>query len=224
VEAQLVSRPAQVVALTGPDALRLEVLAGRPVGVVAAPFPAVLPAGAPLAGDLAVAVLVGSGWAPNREGAAWFLREVWPLVVASRATARLHLFGWEGAVGPSVEVHAPPTNPAQAFPEGGLVVVPLRVASGVRMKILEAWARGVPVVSTGVGAVGLAAPAAVRQGNDATALAAAILELAADSRERTKLVTAGRQALLQHHNPTTVAAQLVEHYRAAQRPCTSRPG
>ncbi len=41
------------------------------------------------------------------------------------------------------------------FPEGAILVVPLRIASGVRMKILEAWARGVPVVATQEAVAGL---------------------------------------------------------------------
>lgn len=216
-EGRLLGRPDRAVALTAPDAARLAQLSGRFVGVVAAPFPAALPAGPSLVGDPAVAILVGRGWAPNRLGADWFVREVWPIVLASRPAARLHLFGWEGSPGPSIESHLAPLDPAAAFPAGGVVVVPVQVASGVRMKILEAWARGVAVVSTTAGALGILAPEAVSQGSSAAELAAALVDVASKPERRLELEAAGRRALRQHHDPTRVAGELVKQYQEAGR-------
>ena len=54
-----------------------------------------------------------------------------------------------GAGEPGVRIDDPPrrATAATAFAPGSILVVPLAVASGVRMKILEAWARGVAVVA-----------------------------------------------------------------------------
>jgi glycosyltransferase involved in cell wall biosynthesis len=56
-----------------------------------------------------------------------------------------------------VETHPAPADSREAFAPGAILVVPLRIASGIRMKILEAWARGLPVVATPEAAAGLEA-------------------------------------------------------------------
>ena len=75
-------------------------------------------------------------------------------------------------------------------------MVPIRVASGVRMKILEAWSRGVPVVATEAAAAGLAhgAETALLRESDPAALALAIETLAHDPDRREALVGAGRRS------------------------------
>jgi len=57
----------------------------------------------------------------------------------------------------NVVTHASPSDSSAVFAAEAVLVVPLRVASGVRMKILEAWARGIPVVTTPEAAAGLEA-------------------------------------------------------------------
>ncbi len=73
------------------------------------------------------------------------------------------------------------------------------------MKILEAWARGVPVVSTPEGAAGLAA----RAGEDllvadAGELAGEIVRLAGDPTLRARLTGSGRETLAREHAPAVV--------------------
>jgi len=155
-EAAMVRRAALTLALTERDAATLGSLApGARVEALPVPFPAELPAGAPLSGEPAVSLLVGAGWQPNREGAEAFVARSWPLVQHALPSARLHLFGDSRATGDAITRHAPPADPAVAFAEGSILVVPLATASGVRMKVLEAWARGVPVVATPAAAAGL---------------------------------------------------------------------
>jgi hypothetical protein len=56
-----------------------------------------------------------------------------------------------------VITHAAPSDSSAVFVPGAVLVLPLRVASGVRVKILEAWVRGIPVVATPEAAEGLEA-------------------------------------------------------------------
>jgi hypothetical protein len=148
------------VALTAHDASRLAALSGSAERIhhVPAPFPSHLPgAEAPLSGAPAVLLFGSGGWRPNEEGARWFLGAVWPRVKAALPRAVLHVVGTPAALSEGVVGRPAPPNSRELFPEGAVLVVPLHVASGVRMKILEAWSRGVPVVSTCAGARGLEA-------------------------------------------------------------------
>jgi glycosyltransferase involved in cell wall biosynthesis len=114
----------------------------------------------------------------------------------------------------AVEWHGAPEDSATAFAPGSVHVVPLRFGSGVRMKILEAWARGIPVVSTPEGAAGLAA----RDGQellvarDAPTFTAALARLRTDPALRAALTAAGRSALRQRHDPAATTRSLIALY------------
>jgi glycosyltransferase involved in cell wall biosynthesis len=193
----------------------LRVLAGAGAAVhrVAAPFACDTCApGPPLPGQPAVVLLAGRGWLPSIDGARWFLRAVWPRVRARLPGARLHLFGidrppWRGQ---GVVHHAAPATSAEAFARDALMVVPLRIASGVRMKILEAWARGLPVVATPQAIAGLDARPGhellVARDGDEFADALALLD--GDAERRAALVREARTFLRARHDPATVAGQL----------------
>jgi len=224
-EGEAVGRVSRVVALTAPDARRLEELAPPAVGkgaveVLPAPFPATLPPGPRrLPGEPAVVVLGSAGWAPNRDAARFMVEEVWPVARRRVPGALLHLFaGGElstGAVDSSgIRHHPPPDDSAEAFAPGSVLAVPLRVASGVRMKILEAWARGVPVVATPQAAAGLGAEDGTELLIAATPdeFAAAFARLAAEPDLGARLVAAGRAALERRHAPAAVAAALEAIY------------
>lgn len=117
----------------------------------------------PTRGDQRGLVFVGGyTWYPNRDAMAFFAREILPLVrladtelpvtwvgrapegVRSRYAAehRMRLTGYVADIRPDVDAAA-------------CYVVPLRVGGGTRLKILDAWAMGKPVVSTSVGCEGL---------------------------------------------------------------------
>jgi hypothetical protein len=216
-EAAMVRRAALTLALTGRDAATLASLApGARIEAVPVPFPAELPAGAPLPGAPAISLLVGAGWQPNREGAEAFVTGSWPLVQRALPAARLHLFGDARAEGDTITRHAPPADPAVAFAAGGILVVPLAVASGVRMKVLEAWARGVPVVATPAAAAGLDAT----HGQElliaemGEPLANALVALARDPALRERLVRSGRELLRRRHDPGPLRARLLACYAA----------
>jgi hypothetical protein len=224
-EGAAVRRTASTVALTKRDAERLTLLSGAPAKtrVVPAPFPVRLPpAEEPLPGAPAVVVFGSAGWRPNREGTTWFLRRVWPLVRAGCPGAILHLFGGDAVGGDGVETKPAPSESREAFAPASILAVPLHLASGVRMKILEAWARGVPVVATPEAAAGLAA-AHERElllASSASEFAAAIRRLHAEPGLPVALVESGRRLLETVHAPGAVAAGLVEVYSSVRREST----
>ena len=206
-EAAAVARVSAVAALTPEDAARLRELApAARVSVLGAPFPVELPpAAAALPGAPALVVLAG-GWRPNLAGARWLVEAAWPLVRARHPGARLHVYGAD-LRGAGVTPHPAPADSREAFAPGSVLVVPLEVASGVRVKILEAWARGVPVVATPRAEAGLAAEDG-RQlllAADPDGLARAVDRLVGEDGLAQRLVAGGRALLEARHAPGVVA-------------------
>jgi hypothetical protein len=219
-EGRAVREAEATVALTAHDAARLAELAGSAerVNHVPAPFPARLPGAAnPLPGAPAVLLFGSGGWRPNEEGVRWFLEKVWPRVRAALPAAALHVFGAPVRSSPGIFCRPSPSDSREIFAESAVLVVPLRVASGVRMKVLEAWARGVPVVSTSAGARGLEATDGdeLLLADDAEAFALALRRLHAEPGLAAQLVAAGRRRLEARHEPGAIAARLTEVYARA---------
>jgi glycosyltransferase involved in cell wall biosynthesis len=138
-------------------------------------------------------------------------------VRAALPGACLHVVGVPVRSSPEVSGRPSPPDSRELFAEGAILVVPLRVASGVRMKILEAWARGVPVVSTPAGARGLEAEdgGELLLADDAETFALALRRLHAEPGLAARLVAAGRRRLETRHEPRTIAARLAEVYARA---------
>lgn len=223
-ETAAVRGAAATVALTAEDAGRLAALSGCPEKVhrVAAPFPEELPAGERQLEGAPPVVLFGSGgWLPNRRGARWFVDQVWPRVSEAVAGAVLHVFGTDLAVDrPGVRVHPPPSDSRDAFPAGAILVVPLAIASGVRMKILEAWARGTPVVATPAAARGLGAEPGRELAVAETAedFARSVRELAEAPELAASRTACGRALLRREHAFDRIATRLSEIYACAAHP------
>ncbi len=99
---------------------------------------------------------------PNYDGVMWFLENCWKELQSKNSDYRLRIIGkWSDVTKARIEEQYPNVdfagfvdNLGEAL-AGTVMIVPLRVGSGIRMKILEAGAYGVPVVSTRVGAEGL---------------------------------------------------------------------
>jgi glycosyltransferase involved in cell wall biosynthesis len=107
-------------------------------------------------------VFVGSmDWEPNEDGMLWFHQEVWPQVVAAVPSARLRIVGRSPPpaiaqlAGGTVEVTGTVPSVIEHLHAAAVVIVPLRIGGGTRLKIYEAMAARRPVVATTVGAEGL---------------------------------------------------------------------
>jgi glycosyltransferase involved in cell wall biosynthesis len=138
-------------------------------------------------------------WPPHAEGMAWFRNEVWPLVARWRPDARAEVLGRGGAeAGETADRFSflgegGDTRPHWA--RAAVAVVPLHAAAGTRLKILEAAACGVPVVSTSVGAEGLdfSDGGEIRIADSAAGFAGAVAELLADPDARRRQAAAARR-------------------------------
>jgi polysaccharide biosynthesis protein PslH len=102
-------------------------------------------------------------WPPNVDGMLWFHAEVWPRVRAKVPDARLNVVGAKPVAairalaapdsGIRVTGSVPDVRPYAE--DCGAFIVPLLSGSGMRVKILNALAMGLPVVSTTLGAEGI---------------------------------------------------------------------
>ncbi|MCP4165607.1 MAG: glycosyltransferase [Chloroflexi bacterium] len=137
---------------------------------------------------------------PNLDGACWFLTEVWPDLFRQNLDLKLTLVNLNhphvvACKQPGVTITGRLPDLDLVYQQADIVIVPLRAGSGTRLKILEAFAYGVPVASTTVGYEGLdVIPAEhLLVADTATAMAAAIRKLRADQSLRQRLATAGRR-------------------------------
>lgn len=102
-------------------------------------------------------------WRPNIDGVRWMLEAVWPLVRQQEVRATFQVVGRKPtaelreliARSPGVELHADVPDVRPFLDHAGMMVVPLRIGGGSRLKILEALATALPVVTTRVGVEGL---------------------------------------------------------------------
>jgi glycosyltransferase involved in cell wall biosynthesis len=103
-------------------------------------------------------------WPPNIDCVHYFYRDIFPLVKAELPDCTLTVAGQRPprsiealARDPAVRVTGYVSDAAVCAKDCGVFIVPLRSGSGVRVKILNALAMGLPVVSTSVGAEGIEA-------------------------------------------------------------------
>lgn len=102
----------------------------------------------------------GMHWPPNSEGVIWFVNEVFPKIRTIHPQARFFAIGKQPPstiIGFGNQVIAPGyvDNLESYWSNARVFVVPLSAGGGMRVKILDAWARGIPVVSTTIGAEGI---------------------------------------------------------------------
>jgi len=218
-EAHAVRMASATVALTRRDG---EALAGGPgmrangIHVIPPPFPADLPAGNEELPGTPPLLLLGGGWLPNRDSISWFFDSIWSDVLRENPKAHAHIFGCDKRPNmPATSWHPSPPDSQHLFCSGSILVVPLRIASGIRMKIIESWSRGVPVVATPEAVRGLEADDGrelllARNGRE---FGAAIRNLREDPGLQQRLIEAGRQAVATRHDPARVGTLLEEVYR-----------
>jgi len=189
-------------------------------------------------------VFVGGLWhPPNWDGVFWFCAEVWPHVRAAVPDATFRLIGsnaWSLPIdtptltaAPGVVVEGFVADLGAVYAAAAVVVAPVRFGAGMKGKVCEAMAAGVPVVTTTVGAEGIHAVAGrdLLVADDPEAFAAAVVSLLGDP-ERAAAVGAAGAAAIQAQCSTDVVRPavhgLVEVAVAAGatrlRPDTPPPG
>ncbi|HEX9483483.1 MAG TPA: glycosyltransferase family 4 protein [Gemmatimonadaceae bacterium] len=108
-----------------------------------------------------VTFLGSMDWPANIDGVEWFCDTIWPSVRARVPNAEFHVVGRNpparitGLASDSVKIVGGVTSVLPDLHAASVFVVPLRIGGGTRLKIYEAMAASLPIVSTAVGAEGL---------------------------------------------------------------------
>lgn len=166
-------------------------------------------------------VFTGSmDWLPNMDAMRWFVREVFPKVQESFPEAELAIVGRnpvpeiqrlpEGNAKIIVSGSVPDVRPWMAQAE--VFVVPIRVGGGTRLKIYEAMAMGLPVVSTTIGAEGLkyAHGDNILIADTVDDFAGSVVELLRDKARRASMGLAARGFVLENFSWPWIADQFLE--------------
>ncbi|HEY1400398.1 MAG TPA: glycosyltransferase [Terriglobales bacterium] len=120
----------------------------------------------PRAASAPLITFVGAmDWEPNVDAVEYFCGEIWPSIKAEVPQARFRIVGrnpdrrvqkWaSGSIDDSIEVTGRVPSVVEHLRQSAVVIVPLRIGGGTRLKIYEAMATARAVVSTTVGAEGL---------------------------------------------------------------------
>lgn len=219
-EGRMCARFDAVTAVTAEDRRALEEVSDGRADVRVVPIAvdtralAVLPRGVP---NGRVTFVGTMDWPPNADGVAWFARRAWPQVRARRPDATFEVLGARpphgvralDRAGSGIHVAGYVDDLGARLAGTGVFVAPLRAGGGMRVKILDALARGLPVVSTRVGCEGLAVTHErdILVADTAAELAAAVLRVLDDPALAERLAVNGR-----------ALAERVYDYREACRP------
>jgi glycosyltransferase involved in cell wall biosynthesis len=158
---------------------------------------------------------------PNRIAMDWFSRSVLPLILAREPGARLVVVGSDPPPAHAYEDLAANLQmlgyvedvrgPLEQY---AVFVCPILSGSGVRVKLLEAFAAGIPVVSTMVGAEGLASQDGeiCRLADSAEGFAERVLALWRDEREAGDMARRARAEVEANWDMERITRRLVESY------------
>ncbi len=155
---------------------------------------------------------------PNADAVEWFVTEVLPLVGRRYPGVSLRLVGritdaLAGRVDrPGVRVLGEVEDLGPELEGADVTVVPLRIGGGTRLKIIEAFATGTPVVSTSIGAEGLGVSPGRHLviGDTAEAFAAACCEVIGDDRLRDAVVRSGHGHFDRHFRWSAVCDDVAD--------------
>ena len=216
-EAKLLSQAGTIIAIQAEEAeeVRRLVPGSR---VLLAPMTAV-PAARPQPGDGRTILFVGSNTAANRVGLEWFFEQVWPRLQTLHPEAELTVVGSVCRaltdVPAGVRCVGVVDRLEPYYATAAVVISPLTIGSGLKIKLVEALAQGKACVVTSTTLQGVEAQAgdAVRLADGAEDFAREVAELLGDAQMRASLGTRALQVVGTHFSAPAAHASLTAWLR-----------
>lgn len=195
------------------------------IQVITLPYTTSIVNGVSMPSSVPTCLFVGSDNTPNRDGLRWLLSEVWPDVLMTLPEAQLRIVG-NVRLSPmerlpdNVTLVGTVDDLQPEYDGAQVVLVPLRVGSGLKIKLIEALGHGVPIVATSCGAAGVVeAPAPHLHVKDSAAdFARAIVEVIHHSDHRNLRESALGHAR-RHYSEALTVEQLRSIMNAVIRKC-----
>ncbi len=172
----------------------------------------------PRTGVKRVTFLGGLHWPPNAQGIVWFAKNVFPKIRARVPDAVLTVIGKNPPAeltGDGVEVTGYVEDLMPLLAETRVFVVPLHAGGGMRVKIIDAWCWELPIVSTTIGAEGIAVhhEKDILIADTAETFTEAVVQVLQSPELQQSLAENGRRAVEQQYNWRTIYTQWDEVYR-----------
>jgi glycosyltransferase involved in cell wall biosynthesis len=179
------------------------------------------PESLPLAGDGGTQTVVFTGHMsnPNNERASMFLvKEVAPLIWDRLPNVKIRLVGAEPSqamlalASKGVDVTGRVEDMRPYLWGASVVILPMQSGTGIKNKLLEAWAASAPVVATPLACQGVLARNGgnLILGNSAMELAKAVIHLLDSPGERQKLAAAGRETVVTELTWESAAHRMIQ--------------
>jgi glycosyltransferase involved in cell wall biosynthesis len=158
---------------------------------------------------------------PNIDGVTWFIREIWPRIAQARPEARCRFIGKDAPkavldlAGPRVEIFGFVEDLRPHLASAAALVVPLRLGSGTRLKIVEGMAMAKAIVSTTLGAEGLEVVPKrdILIADDPTDFANAVIQLIDDPALAARLGASAREVAVEKYAWDAAAMRLEGFFR-----------
>ncbi|MDY0013835.1 MAG: glycosyltransferase [Rhodocyclaceae bacterium] len=155
---------------------------------------------------------------PNVDAVRWFGQEIWPLIRARHPTARWVIIGANappdiaGMTDEGIEFKGRVPDTSPYLDEAWISIAPLRFGAGMKGKVGEALAWGLPVVTTEFGAQGYGVQdrVSVVLGDSAEAFAEGVIWLLDDTARRSQIGLAGQNAIRERFSRQAVAHAIPE--------------
>ena len=165
------------------------------------------------------------GWHPSHSAAVRLLTRLWPEIRKRVPEARVEIVGWGARSalreflqmpGVTIEENVPDIRPY--FDRAGVLLYAPGRGSGMKVKVLEALALGVPVVTTSEGVEGIPAQDGIHAGicEDDAGLIERTVRLLHDPAAQNQQRAAGRSLVETHCSPRTTLDQIEAIYAAMQ--------
>ncbi len=164
-----------------------------------------------------VAMVANFSHTPNAEGLRWFYRQVWPVISAKLPGSRLLLAGKDSeqlqaltAGDTTVEWLGVVPDLGELYRRSACVVVPVLSGGGTRLKLLEAMAWAVPLVTTTAGASGVEHQGSVAVADDPLEFANCVEERLRAPGDFQEQAARARQVVAERYTWDQIGRKLVE--------------